>query len=127
VAIGHFNDPGLSGLDVDAQVGRLVDLLAPFRGRERRWAVPARERGAGAAEQRLLEWAAPNPETAGSVLYWVGHGWSDGTHAALAHADSPARVGAAGVIPEQLADAIRIRPALAVREEDERGGVGRWS
>jgi hypothetical protein len=34
VAIGHFADPGLPGLDADAQVGRLVDLLAPFGGRE---------------------------------------------------------------------------------------------
>jgi hypothetical protein len=123
VAIGHFADPGLPDLDADAQVGRVVDLLAPFRGRQHPWAAPALERGAGAVETRLLEWAAPSPgggvgSVMNSVLYWVGHGWSDGVRAALAHADSPARVGAAGVTPVQLADVIRTRQALIASDDD---------
>lgn len=119
VAIGDYlNFPSL---DVEAQVSRLLDLLARFGGRHRQWAVPARERGAGAVERRLLEWAGAGGAagaSGNSVLYWVGHGWSDGTRAALAHADSPSRVGTAGVTPEQLAEAIRDRQAL-VRAHDD--------
>src|SRR5262249_35900854 len=51
----------------------------------------------------------------GSVLYWIGHGWQDDGRAALAHADSPAEVGAAGTTPEQLADVIRAPAARAPR------------
>jgi WD40 repeat protein len=139
VAIGYFTDPGLPDLEVDAQVGRLVDLLAPFGGYQHRWAAPARERGAGAVQNRLLEWATPacnsgGGSVAGSVLYWVGHGWSDGIRAALAHAESPARVGAAGVTPEQLADVIRTRQAQADDDtpaegtrQDEGEGSGGWA
>ncbi|MER5224562.1 WD40 repeat domain-containing protein [Streptomyces flaveus] len=112
MAIGHFDDPYLPDLDVDSQVGRLIDLLAPFGGRHRPWAVPALERNASAVERRLEEWVASGTQKiAGSVLYWVGHGWSDGHRAALAHTQSPARVGEAGLSPEQLADAIRRRQA----------------
>jgi hypothetical protein len=113
VAIGHYTDPQLPDLDAEAQVGRLIDLLAPFGGRHHPWPAPARERGASATQQRLHAWAttgqpASGPSaSAGSVLYWVGHGWQDELRAALAHADSPADVGAAGTTPEQLADVIR--------------------
>jgi len=136
ISIGHYSDPGLPDLDVETQVGRLADLLAPFGGRLRAWPAPTLERGASVVERRLLDWATTAPRAVdpdgldsaagaapgdGSVLYWVGHGWSDGTRAALAHTDSPARVGAAGVTPDQLADAIRTRQA-ATRTDDRGGG-----
>jgi hypothetical protein len=127
VAIGHYRN--FPDLDVAAQVGRLLDLLAPFGGRHHQWAAPALERGASVVELRLLEWAESG-DTAdappGSVLYWVGHGWSDGAQAALAHADSPARVGSAGVTPEQLADAIRTRQALVHDRKGSDGSHETW-
>jgi len=121
VAIGYYRH--FPVLDVEEQVVRLLRLLAPFGGRHHEWVVPPRERGAGAVEGRLLEWAeaggvAGSPGN--SVLYWVGHGWSAHSGAALAHADSPSVVGTDGVTPEQLAAAIRDRQALAhARGDDE--------
>jgi hypothetical protein len=134
VAIGYYLSPDLEDLDVETQVGHLVDLLAPFGGKVNAWAHPQRERGADAIQRRINEWATVLPLTSGdefagpdatgtpnpghqdegrsSVLYWVGHGWSDGHRAALAHAHSPARVGAAGVQPEQLAYVLRSRQTL---------------
>ena len=57
-------------------------------------------RDADAVRQRLEEWAtAGRCQVDGSVLYWVGHGRSDGKLAALAHADSKAQVGASGHQP----------------------------
>ena len=103
IAIGHYADPGIQDLDVEPQVGRLVDMLAPFGGRHRAWAHPLGERGADAVQHRLHEWPLPltvaagkdpltdsafNPTAGSSVLYWVGHGWSDGTRAALTKLNS---------------------------------------
>uniref|UniRef100_UPI003F4953D4 hypothetical protein n=1 Tax=Nonomuraea bangladeshensis TaxID=404385 RepID=UPI003F4953D4 len=125
VAIGHYTDPALPDLDVDSQVGRLLDLLAPFGAWHQRWAWPARQRGAGAVERRLLAWrhpAAEGTQVPGSLLYWVGHGWSDGTRATLAHTDSPATVAMAGVTPDQVADAVRAHQALISPEEDDDSG-----
>lgn len=96
VAIGHYAN--FPDLDVEKQAGRVLDLLAPFGARHDQWAAPPLELGAAAVERRLLEWSQTGSTTDGprnSVLYWVGHGWSDGIRASLAHADSPARVGAA--------------------------------
>jgi hypothetical protein len=135
VAIGHYTDPGLADLDAEARAGRLVDLLAPFGGWHRPWAHPARQRGADAVQRRLRDWSRPQARAAGtgqrvgpavsasagsSVLYWVGHGWSDGSQAALAHAESPAVVGGSGLEPVQLAQAIRARQAH--EQGDELGG-----
>jgi hypothetical protein len=142
VAIGYYSSPDLEDLDVETQVGRLVDLLAPFGGVHRAWAHPPRDRGADAVQKRLNSWAslptdvgsdalvdraaAESPDGApeSSVLYWVGHGWSDGHRSALAHAHSPAAVGAAGVAPQQLAYALRSRRALldAVLEGGDEDG-----
>ncbi|MFG6198185.1 hypothetical protein [Nonomuraea sp. JJY05] len=127
MAIGHYTDPSLPDLDVDAQVGRVLDLLAPFGARHERWASPALQRGAGAVERRLLNWSRPQGEGGEphrSLLYWVGHGWSDGTRAALAHTDSPATVAMAGITPEQVADAIRAHQALVPPEGE--GDDGGW-
>ena len=139
VAIGYYADADLADLDVEAPIGRLVDLLAPFGGRHRPWRHPARDRGADAVQRRLREWPDPQPPVDGvgepddsaadpptgcSVLYWAGHGWSDGIHAALAHAQSPAAVGGSGLEPQQLAQAIRARQAAAGAQEqaDDAGG-----
>ncbi|MGH3683861.1 MAG: hypothetical protein ACRDSM_02115 [Pseudonocardiaceae bacterium] len=70
VAIGHFTDPGLADLEVDAQVGRLVDLLAPFGGCEHRWAAPARERGRTRCSSGCGSGPSPRPVLAG-VRWWV--------------------------------------------------------
>ncbi len=141
VAIGHYTDPGMADLGgVEARVGRLVDLLAVFGGRHRPWAQPARERGASAVQRRLRDWSRP-PAAAtdtgrraglglspppGSVLYWVGHGWSDGFRAVLAHAESPATVGGWGLEPQQLAQAIRARQA-AIPAGWQGAGAGGWA
>lgn len=127
VAIGYYADADLSDLDVEAPVGRLVDLLASFGGRHRPWGHPARDRGADAVQHRLREWSCLQPSvppTGCSVLYWAGYGWSDGIRTALAHAQSPAAVGGSGLEPQQLAQAIRARQAAAgVREQaDDAGG-----
>jgi DNA-binding SARP family transcriptional activator len=129
VAIGYYADADLADLDVEAPVGRLVDLLAPFGGRQRPWRHPARDRGADAVQHRLREWPGPQPSIppAGcSVLYWAGHGWSDGTRTALAHAQSPAEVGGSGLEPQQLAQAIRARQA-AVEAQEQAGDAGGWA
>jgi DNA-binding SARP family transcriptional activator len=109
VAIGHYADADLIDLDVQTPVGRLVELLAPFGGRHRPWEHPARDRGADAVQRRLREWTGS--PAGSSVLYWAGHGWSDGTRTALAHAQSPAMVSGSGLEPQQLAQAIRARQA----------------
>ncbi|HXS62508.1 MAG TPA: helix-turn-helix domain-containing protein, partial [Streptosporangiaceae bacterium] len=138
VAIGHYSDAELASLDVGTRVGRLVDMLAPFGGQHRPWRHPARDRGADAVQRRLREWVSPllaepsgqvdqqaNPSAGSTVLYWAGHGWSDGTRSALAHAESPAVVGASGLEPQQLAQAIRARQA-AVESRLEARDAGGW-
>jgi hypothetical protein len=67
-----------------------------------------------------------NPSAGSSVLYWAGHGWSDGTRTALAHARSPGVVGASGLEPRQLAQAIRARQAAAGPGEAARDADG-WA
>jgi DNA-binding SARP family transcriptional activator len=141
VAIGDYADADLANLDVEAPVERLVYLLAPFGGRLRPWGHPARDRGADAVQRRLREWSGPQPPMGGagelegsaadpptgcSVLYWAGHGWSDGTRTALAHAQSPAEVGGSGLEPQQLAQAIRARQAAAGAQE-QAGDAGGWA
>jgi hypothetical protein len=112
--IGHYADPGWADLDADAEAGRITDLLAVFGGRVYPWPVPALERGAGAAQRRLREWAETawqHGSPVSSVLYWAGHGWSDGTDAVLAHRDTPVPAGTSGVTPKEFAYAIRARQA----------------
>ncbi len=139
VAIAHYADADLADLDTEARIGRLVDLLAPFGGQHRPWRHPARDRGADAVQRRLREWpgrpglaadageagyGAPSPSAESSVLYWAGHGWSDGTRTALAHAESPAVVGASGLEPQQLAQAIRLRQGVVEPRGDARAADG---
>ncbi len=139
VDIGHYADPGFPDLDAQARAGRLVDVLAAFGAEHRPWRHPGRQRGADAVQRRLRDWSlsgVPAPGAAfgpgsrasapagSSVLYWVGHGWSDGSRATLAHAESPAVVGGSGVEPLQLAQAIRARQAgtRAAERCDESAG-----
>jgi hypothetical protein len=139
VDIGHYTDPGFPDLDAELRAGRLVDVLAPFGGQHRPWKHPGRQRGADAVQRRLRDWSRPRvpaPRTdlgpgsrvsapaGSSVLYWVGHGWSNGSRATLAHAESPAVVGGSGLEPLQLAEAIRARQAGAQADgqRDESAG-----
>jgi WD40 repeat protein len=117
VAIGRFADPRWPDLDVDTQVGRLLELLAEFGATHHRWTGFTGLRDADAVERRMADWAYP-AEPRNSVLYWVGHGWTDGFTASLAHALSPAEVRTFGVTPGQLADPVRSRQARS---------DGRWA
>lgn len=66
--------------------------------------------------QRLRHWSHFGEEAtapANTVLYWVGHGWSDGTDSVLAHADSPFIVADDGVRPISLARAVQVRQRWA--------------
>ena len=110
IAIGHYDTPGFSTLDVNTQVGRLLELLAEFNAAHNRWPCPPTGRDAAAVEERLRTWA--EPVTPGnSVLYWVGHGWSDGLSASLAHSASPFDVHTYGLTPRQMAEPVRARQA----------------
>jgi hypothetical protein len=94
-------------LDVDAEVARVVELFAEFGGREVPWAVAMPDRGGDPVAERLRCWSgAPDANT---VLYWVGHGWSDTRTASLAHARSPRAVAETGVTPAALAQHIAER------------------
>jgi WD40 repeat protein len=118
IAIGRYRDDGFEDLDVEEQVGRLVDILAPFGGRLNRWACPSGHRDGTAVEVRLREFERLDPDS-DTVLYWVGHGWSDDVTAALAHQMSPADVRTYGVSPEQLAEPVRARQVAV----DERWAI----
>ncbi|WP_327001105.1 hypothetical protein OHA72_39080 [Dactylosporangium sp. NBC_01737] len=107
VAIGHYEADGLPDLDVEPQVGRLVELLAEFGAGQHRWPGPVERRDGDSVQRRMRAWA--DRDGVDSWLYWVGHGWSDGLDAALAHFASPAEVGTFGIRPEQLAEAVRRR------------------
>ena len=103
VAIGVYdNHPHL---DVDREVTRLAEVVADLGAQVvRPWDTPMADRGSDAVTARLLDWAAHSGGP--TVLYWLGHGWSNVTSAALAHARSPAAVNTDGISPEQLADKI---------------------
>jgi WD40 repeat protein len=146
IAIGYYHSTDLSDLDVETQVGKLVDLLAPFGGVIRPWSAPARQRGADAIQKRLGDWRSADslshdqyrePDALGdtesprallsTLLYWVGHGWSDGRRHALAHAYSPAVVAAGGVSPQELAYALSARQALIDHDFEESDESSGWA
>ncbi|MEU1241125.1 AAA family ATPase [Micromonospora parva] len=93
-------------LAVDDEVGRIVELLSEVGGVVVPWDTPMAERGGDAVSERLSAWSQSSGST---ILYWVGHGWSNGDIASLAHANSPKHVGAEGIPPEQLAHHIAER------------------
>lgn len=112
IAIGRFRDPAWPSLDGDAEVGRVLEVLADCGVVQVRWPGLSHARDASAVESRLRDWARP-ARPANSVLYWIGHGWSDGLRAALAHADSPLAVRTFGITPTQVADPVRSRQATS--------------
>ncbi|WP_436535217.1 nSTAND1 domain-containing NTPase [Actinoplanes sp. HUAS TT8] len=110
VVVGAYEDhPALA---VEPELATVAALFAEFGAETEPWAVPMDERGGDAVDRRLRDWSRPG-EPADSVLYWLGHGWSDGFDVALAHARSPAAVRTSGLLPAQLAEAIRARQATA--------------
>lgn len=112
VAIGEYQRPELPDLQVGAEVGRVLELLADFEPVYHRWPGRSDQRDATAVQQRLLTWAQPD-QPGNSLLYWVGHGWSDDKTAALAHSASPPEIRTFGVNPGQLADAVISRQLTA--------------
>jgi WD40 repeat protein len=108
VAIGRYADPRFELLDTAAEVRKVTDLLADFGGFEVPWDTGLDQRGGDAVTERLRVWSTP-PDEHDTVLYWVGHGWSNRLDASLAHHLSPHEVGDDGLIPRQLASKISAR------------------
>jgi WD40 repeat protein len=104
VAIGDYRHH--PPLDVDTEVARVVKLFVEFGGYEVPWAITT-ERGGDAVVERLQSWS--NTSHGNTVLYWVGHGWSDTNTASLAHALSPKAVAEVGITPAALARRIAER------------------
>ncbi|GIE29635.1 hypothetical protein Ait01nite_026800 [Actinoplanes italicus] len=106
-----YRDPGLPDLpEVEAEIDRLGGILSAFGGHVVDWPVPMDRRGADSVRERLNEWTS-TATNGSTVLYWVGHGWSDTVSASLAHWSSPARVGVDGLQPQVLADKVAERQA----------------
>jgi WD40 repeat protein/ABC-type hemin transport system ATPase subunit len=84
-------------------------LLEPFGIDVADWTAPMGKRTVSAVMERLQEWQVPGPTP--TILYWVGHGWSNNKKAFLACQDSPLRVGDAGIETYYLADRIEARQA----------------
>ncbi|MFI9124052.1 hypothetical protein ACIGW0_32450 [Streptomyces bikiniensis] len=96
-------------LETEPEVAAVAALLEPFGARVDPWAVPAEKRDVGAVKQRLEEWSASHV-TGDTVLYWVGHGWSNGGPTTLlAHALSPAELTQNGIGPEDLLQSLKAR------------------
>ena len=88
---------------MNSELARLADLFAELDAEiARPWhQPPMAKRGHDAVMARLNGWAAK--PLGPTILYWLGHGWSNGRTAALAHAHSPAAVDTEGITPKQLA------------------------
>ena len=110
IAIGAYDHH--EQLDVDVEVQRVVDLLSEFGASENPWPVAMPDRGADAVDARLHAWSRPS-RPMDSLLYWIGHGWSDGFDVALAHARSPVSVRTSGLLPVHLAEPVRARQSAA--------------
>jgi hypothetical protein len=72
---------------VDAEVARVVELLADFGAEPQPWHTPMADRGADAVDSRLHAWASRDTGH-DSILYWVGHGAFEGESIGLLHARS---------------------------------------
>ncbi len=108
VAIGRYADRRFEPLETGSEAAKVVELLAEFGGYEVPWATPLEQRGGDAVTERLRVWSTPEEEH-DTVLYWVGHGWSNRLDATLAHHLSPFEVGDDGLMPRQLASKISAR------------------
>ncbi|MGC7095355.1 AAA family ATPase [Amycolatopsis lurida] len=101
-------------LPVDAEVEKVAEALAEFGGSVTRWDEPGLRAG-DAVSERLSTWATSS--AVHTVLYWVGHGASDGPSAVLAHARSPRMIGAEGITPTQLAHHVERREYQQDRDD----------
>jgi WD40 repeat protein len=110
IAIGSYADPGYPALAADAEVDRIVKLLSDFYPDVLPWDVPPADRGVDAVNARLVAWSG-QPDRSNTILYWVGHGWSNDVTAALATRFSPANEAAAAISPADLATHLSRRPA----------------
>lgn len=92
-------------LPVGAEVDRMSTILSRLgASRGASWATPMEERSSEAVVDRLSTWA--ESPTSLTVLYWLGHGWSNGKKTALVHWSTPKYAPTNGVTPDALATQI---------------------
>src|SRR5206468_11538118 len=75
VVIGAYDEH--ETLDAEPELAVVAGLFAEFGADVVPWNVPMAERGGDAVDRRLRDWSRPD-SASDSVLYWLGHGWSDG-------------------------------------------------
>ncbi|MEV6905853.1 hypothetical protein [Amycolatopsis sp. NPDC051071] len=104
IAIGEYrHHAGLAG--IDEQVARIVTAFGRLGGVERAWDAPQAERTTSAVQARLNEWVdAEAPRS--SILFWTGHGESNGDDAWLAAHDTPDPIAHRGINVTTVADTI---------------------
>lgn len=110
MAVGSYD--AHEPLPVDPEVRAVMSAMADFNAVEVPWTVSMHDRGGDGVDERLRDWSEPARPT-DTILYWVGHGWSDGLDVSLAHARSPAAVRTSGVLPQRMAEALRARQATS--------------
>ncbi|MEU4655868.1 hypothetical protein AB0G32_18305 [Streptomyces sp. NPDC023723] len=97
------------GLETDPEIEGIEALLKPFGSQTEPWPVSPEDRGVEAVTTRLTTWSAPR-DIGDTVLYWVGHGFSDGGPTSLlAHAHSPKLVAPDGIDPPTLLRHLKAR------------------
>ncbi|MEV2226269.1 hypothetical protein AB0E01_41395 [Nocardia vinacea] len=117
VTIGSYRHH--ARLDVGPEVEGITELLSEFGGQLVSWDEPDPDRfsadGTGpqgrngqAVRCRLTTWERDTCATS-TVLYWLGHGWSNRERAALAFADSEKVLVSGGLLPDELANYICAR------------------
>ncbi|MGW5455949.1 NACHT and WD repeat domain-containing protein, partial [Nocardia sp. NPDC003979] len=120
VAIATYADTRFQRLSVGTEVAKIAAALADFDIHTVEWDTESDQRGHKAVNNRLKRWAESSvPQT---VLYWVGHGWSDGRDTALAHTDSPVVVDTEGFTPRQIAKTIATRGSNIANDDAVAGG-----
>jgi WD40 repeat protein len=97
-------------LSADSESRTVEELLADFGSEPVWWDAPD-IRDASAVEARLREWAEVH-SPGNTFLYWLGHGWSDGGNAALAHSRSPQELDTGGIPPEVFYRYLRRRASV---------------
>ncbi|MEU6304037.1 hypothetical protein [Streptomyces chartreusis] len=109
VDIGRYdNHPSLP---TEPEVEAVAALLTPFGAETDTWHAPQENRGPDAVHDRLASWSSGRTGC-DSVLYWVGHGASDGAfHALLAHAKSPRPLDTNGVSHLEVLQHLKKRQA----------------
>lgn len=106
VPIGTYEDPEYGDLSADDEAECVSSILDTIGVIADRWPVSGADRTMTAANRRVRSWSTSARRRIGSILYWVGHGYSNGDDAWLATADSAHPIAGTGVRPEQLADHI---------------------